>query len=1093
MQDTTNYPHFIPDKPTGKDCFDGHSQERLAHSVCDYVRRIDAKPKGEAGNTMPRIIGLEGGWGSGKSNVMRMIEVELAKEGYHTFTYDAWGHQEDLQRRSILETMTNRLIDDKILRGEVTIQLRNGKRNTDTWTNQLSMLLSNKTTTIKHSVPRLSAASVWGICLVAAFAVMTVVSGLLLDNVCGFPVWLAVIMDISPIFFGACISICYHCNYGNWNRTLKLISQQEDSTIDEEYTSSEEPSVTEFKNWMRAMSDYLGSTKQKYHRLIIVFDNMDRLPSEKVMQLWSSIYTFFAGDEFENIWTVIPYDYEHLCQAIYGSVEGNDTKEKDKERIKQFISKTFPITYHVPEPVITDYSKLFYTYFDAAFSTKEHDREHICQVYMHMEEHPNPRTVIKFVNELVAMRLQWSDKKYRLQNQALYILKKDYLFYSGERLDAQLLSDNLFYKISPFYPDRDKVRVELCQYAYGLEDEKLAEELPIYNELKLHVTAGDAIWDFVAKPNFIPVFIKVMSEIDQVTLNNAIKSMTSLDSVDVPQEAKEVIQKKWDALANLKAESPFDIVQYDKSMTAIIKHASPHRVAKMAQSFAKAMQRLDVKNGADYYHALHQLHQTMDEVKIPYDDAKWYQSKSCEAEQFVQYVCEAKKEYSHYKLTTTNKGLNEYLLNGAIGGNSQVAAVVDCIKNDKDYDLTVLGQSLAEAIMEGTVSTDICVAAYVHRVLSPRKDILGERFKPETVSAYLNGNQASWAEQLPVGLEDVMAMSLADGKDLNEIDDQMLPRICKCKDYYFNYTDLLKHTGKEGSAYRKLNVYCVEHLEGGLLDTKYAARHLVELQKALGIEQQQLLKQFNQCPAMEWGEINSENEYVREVQNYVHQSFFAAYRDNPGNFSDSVIKLGVGAIKCQNIGFLVSAKQVNRMVTKLVVNGYWKAFVETYLGSKLMPQAGTILSTEAVTMLQWLYDHNEVTDEVLLETVLKHADEATLKVYLHTMMNNHFAKTDINNTQFLYFGRLLPMLGSNMDANTARGLIQHFIKPICKDSDCAAIIVSYKDFYLAIMKFDTTLATTFAKEIVDLEIYTDAAKELRELLPNNKVEKEIVD
>ena len=180
MPDTTNYPHFIPDKPAGKDCFEGHSQERLAHSVCDYVRRVDAKPEGEAGNSMPRIIGLEGGWGTGKSNVVRMIDDELAKEGYYTFTYDAWGHQEDLQRRSILETLTTHLVDQKVLTGKVKIPMRNGRLNTDTWKNQLALLLSNKTTTTRKSIPHLSGAAVWGICLVAAFAVLTVISGALL-------------------------------------------------------------------------------------------------------------------------------------------------------------------------------------------------------------------------------------------------------------------------------------------------------------------------------------------------------------------------------------------------------------------------------------------------------------------------------------------------------------------------------------------------------------------------------------------------------------------------------------------------------------------------------------------------------------------------------------------------------------------------------------------------------------------------------------------------------------------------------------------------------------------------------------------------
>ena len=78
-----------------------------------------------------------------------------------------------------------------------------------------------------------------------------------------------------------------------------------------------------------------------------------------------------------------------------------------------------------------------------------------------------------------------------------------------------------------------------------------------------------------------------------------------------------------------------------------------------------------------------------------------------------------------------------------------------------------------------------------------------------------------------------------------------------------------------------------------------------------------------------------------------------------------MIKLGVETIECQKTGFLVSARQVQQnysIVTKLVVDSYWKEFVETYLGTEYMPQAVALLTNEAVTMLQWLYDHNEVTE-----------------------------------------------------------------------------------------------------------------------------------
>lgn len=1085
MQDTTKYPQFIPDRPLGKDCFEGHSQDRLAHSVCDYVRRIDAQStgQGQVVNSMPRIIGLEGGWGSGKSNVVRMIDGELVKNGYYTFTYDAWGHQEDLQRRSILETLTSHLIDNGVLQGEVKIKMRNGKVNNDTWKNQLSLLLSNKTTTIRKSTPKLTAAAFWGIGIVALFAICSLVAGQLIDDADAFKCYWWI--DFIPVALALIVAGIYQWKDGSLENIFRMVDHTNNDTIDEEYTSSEEPSVAEFKNWMKAMSDYLGSTKQQYHRLIIVFDNMDRLPSEKVMQLWSSIYTFFAGGEFNNIWTVIPYDYKHLCQAIYGS-EVNDSEEgENSKRIKQFISKTFPLTYHVPEPIITDYKKLFYTYFDLAFGAVEHDREHICQVFTHLKEKPNPRTVIRFVNELVAMRLQWSDAKYRLQNQALYILKKDYLFYTGENLDSQLLSDGLFDKIGAFYPDKKKVQTELCQYAYGLEDEKLAGELPLHNELKRLVAAGEPIAEYVGKPNFQTVFEDLVNDTDQSTLNNVVKSMASLDKAELTPEVKEQLQRKWDFMTNMKADAVYDSLTYDTTLTTLIQHGTPRRVVNMAKKYVGAMQRLTVSDGASYFHVLQKLQDELKKANVEFDDACWYQKKVCKPEQFAEYVCKAKAEYKHYGLTADMKQLNEYLLNGAENGNGQVATVVKYIKDDKAYNLNDLKTCLAEAIKEDSIKHNICAAAYLHRVLSDEEGVMKTRIKPETVAAYLNDNQVPWAEKLPVGLEDVMAMSLADGKDLNIIDDKMLPRICECMDSYFNYTELLEHTGKEGSAYRQLNIYCIEHLKGGPLSTTYAARHLVELQRNLGVEQAQLLKQFNQWPVIKWGEFNAENEYVKEVKSYVHQCFFATYRNNPGKFSDSVIRLGVESLVLQNTGFLASAKQVTQnyiTVLKLVVDDYWKAFVETYLGTEYMPQAVVLLTNEAVTMLQWLYDHNEVTDAGLLEIVLKHADEGTLRSYLHSMMNDHLSKTNSTKAKFLWFGKLLPLLGADMDQNTARGLMTHFIKPISKEAECAVVIVRHKDFYLTILRKDTSIAEPIVKEMVAMDGYAEIADELKTIV-----------
>lgn len=122
QQHIKQFPQFIQNKPCGIDKFDGGSQSRLAKTIARHFRHNDIQ---DNKNALPRIIGIEGTWGSGKSNVVKMLEKELEKE-YCFFEYDAWGHQEDLQRRSILELLTSKLISDNILSGDTTITIKGG-------------------------------------------------------------------------------------------------------------------------------------------------------------------------------------------------------------------------------------------------------------------------------------------------------------------------------------------------------------------------------------------------------------------------------------------------------------------------------------------------------------------------------------------------------------------------------------------------------------------------------------------------------------------------------------------------------------------------------------------------------------------------------------------------------------------------------------------------------------------------------------------------------------------------------------------------------------------------------------------------------
>lgn len=121
LQSKQQYPRFIQNKPCGIDKFDGGSQERLAKTIArHFVRMI---------HWMRNVLYLELSASKVFGDLENPTWLKCWNVNYQTtitFEYDAWGHQEDLQRRSILELLTSKLIDDGILSGNATIKVKGG-------------------------------------------------------------------------------------------------------------------------------------------------------------------------------------------------------------------------------------------------------------------------------------------------------------------------------------------------------------------------------------------------------------------------------------------------------------------------------------------------------------------------------------------------------------------------------------------------------------------------------------------------------------------------------------------------------------------------------------------------------------------------------------------------------------------------------------------------------------------------------------------------------------------------------------------------------------------------------------------------------
>ena len=249
---------FLSNRPLGKDLLDGQSQDYVALAIKRHIEEVDAKKDDE--NALPRIIGVEGSWGSGKSNMLLQLQEKL-KSNYYFFTYDAWGNQEDLQRRSILESLTDELIQKEMLVKDTQIKVLDTDLDKEptimrcSWKRRLFSLVARKSTTHNVAIPKMEGSTkAFALMLLITAIVPTLMAAMKPANVpCWYP-WVILGATLFPFFV---FLICKWANKWKWSVMWKMY-QTGGKTDTATYSISElEPTVTEFREWMNDLADSL--------------------------------------------------------------------------------------------------------------------------------------------------------------------------------------------------------------------------------------------------------------------------------------------------------------------------------------------------------------------------------------------------------------------------------------------------------------------------------------------------------------------------------------------------------------------------------------------------------------------------------------------------------------------------------------------------------------------------------------------------------------------------------------------------------------------------------------------------------------------
>lgn len=880
----SNKAKFLTNKPQGIDLQDGLSQNRIAEAIKKHIIDFDATSvddnvDGEDTN-VPRILGVEGAWGSGKSNTLLQLKKKLGKD-YYFFTYDAWGNQEDLQRRSLLQLLTNNLIKDEKLVGITHVKKYSSALDVSpkfedcTWQERVDCLTSRKSSTHNVTIPSIYDSTKY-------FLLMLVLTGLLVPllnsiKVSSTPCWYTYFATV--VAFIPLLVYCWmmhqkkkarasaetaeeKANLIGWSWSeMWQMYQTSGRTDTTTYTVSDlEPSVTEFREWMTDLSNALeGNIK-----LVVVFDNMDRLPREKVRQLWSSIQTFFADCGYKRVWCIIPFDRAHLANAF--------SDAQDKEQLTNyFIEKTFPVVYRIPEPIITDYKAVFDKLFERAFGKRE-EQELINRSYRLKNPKPNIRDIISFINKLVSLTNQWGEKV-KLSSMALFLLNQDDILKSSEN---SIVKREYMKGVESLFEHTDELDTEISALTYGV-DIKDAGQLPmknLINQALNNTTVGDFADYSTRNEHFYSILREVVDNMDAALLNNAINDVAVLTPENLNEQDAANLEAVWGKLAKLYKNSKEKETSFRDEVKTLMVHCADK--ASVGKHFLKLFTNSEnTHKGAEWYKVYKDFSDFAKGLELPIE----LPERQMVNTDFVEYVRVAKEDYKNYPISCANDDLNAFFQE-QIANNEDVSDIVELTAGDKRFDYSKLKETSRKMIEEQEVTSN-----NFEPVIKVLKILNEEPIKLNIDSTYLNGLQ--YDGELKPDYRVLLMLAKKEINGLSDIDYEAMAKVA------FKYESAKKIWENcqtvNTTVYAQFTAYLIKNKlhDGKVTDTKDVVNEMVTIVTRTRADRKDVIQYLN-----DWGRkgLTQEEEELDFAAVLQQETWIDALVADKNDFSKALLE-----------------------------------------------------------------------------------------------------------------------------------------------------------------------------------------------------------
>lgn len=487
--------NILDDVPVENDAFSGGGHARTAKSLAHAIERF---------NDADRAIGLEGNWGSGKSTIVEIASKELAsndsKRTYHVFTFDLWANQTIHFRRALLESFlkwgeekypdkSSFIIEQQKVVGDRTQTIETKKYKLFTWL---------------------------GIAILAFLFFMPVFYMWLSPSVLLNPNLDGKLPPLTIISFVVIILMLFlvgnearrlrsekENKIENWQQALSSaispFTKESENTKITQNIRNEDPTQYEFTKTFRRIVEEFQDGK---NRLVFVFDNIDRLPNDKIADTWSEVRAVFdVNDPNQNtnsmITAIVPYDRIAVLDALGNSKKSdnqdsvNQTGSKNNYHREDIFRKSFDAILYVAPPVISDAASFFNTKFETALngSFKQSSALRIYKIFdLHMQDQqrpPTPRQLIAFINSVAALWEQWQGA-IPLETIAVYVVHRDLL-----EQDPGILRDGHgLRKTIVNQANQDNIYRDLAALTYNVDPE-LAQQVSSHSSIMAALVAED--------------------------------------------------------------------------------------------------------------------------------------------------------------------------------------------------------------------------------------------------------------------------------------------------------------------------------------------------------------------------------------------------------------------------------------------------------------------------------------------------------------------------------------------------------------------------------------------------------------------------